>query len=605
MHTTIQTLRLVVPNVIVSVVAPAPAFGASAQSTTPQTAQSPAPASAEKSLDVVPDRVVLENVFEIMGSVQPANSVIPTVRDWRCALTQEFVAKHQRQCLMLLEFNQATDAAAHDAISSNVRLREPSEIRALYAENSSENPTSTATERSAAWRARVGPAIRNSTSAQMDATDAWWLRALCEFEPSRHDAVCSMRAFALPSAPDASIRETASWTQVIGTPKDWRVSLNRHLQAAAIFRDIEKVNEQTVPNESDRHARVLVAPPVLGAPILDIVAWIEMVDAYQLSHRMIGEIEVADRFRTDLRGYLETLQVPSLVALVDARIPLGARDIASLTRHPSWEIDAWPLLHASMAALNAREDARRRFAQLALRIGSKVGFSDEAIKWLQNRLGRVAMNLPSNFKWDAAFESDVVAHLEEAFQPGAMFDGVPRAPYFDVTDLDVCRIYAQTAAFEVFGYAWSREGALTASQQAARERQRENLMLPIREAANENRYVVGPYDLAELALSRINDHYARDTANWKPWIVFPMRDHELVTQVTSQIFENLQSDYDSLARDFAYIPNYPHEYKMHAAEVDWALDRLFGNGYDRRDGLPWIMNDLSSLFWDGYIALRR
>jgi hypothetical protein len=305
-----------------------------------------------------------------------------------------------------------------------------------------------------------------------------------------------------------------------------------------------------------------------------------------------------------IRDSLKAIRANLMVALLDERVPIGATVPASLTMHATWETDAWPLLQASIDALRTREDARHRFAQLAQRVAAKAGFPDEAKLWLGNRLDLVARNLPPNFVWDASFESAVKVHMEEAFQKGAMFDGVPRAPFFDAADVDICRIYAQTIAFEVFGYAWSREDALSPSQRALRASDFKRLLRPIQQAAEENRFVVHQYDLGDLAVARLNELYARESAQWKPWLVFPMRDPSQAPAAAAAILEALQREHESFT-ERATLPGHDYQFMLHPACVDWQVDEQFGNGNDRQDGLPWIMPDMATLFWDGYVALRR
>lgn len=549
---------------------------------------------------------VLAGVFNIVQSgagVADAAAGPPRVLQ---QLDSQFVSAHLKQ-LVLLVTTRSPAALSSDTADST--LQQPAELRALRTlyfepvESASTEPSDAA--RTSEIRAFVGPTLQQEPPAKDSPDDRWWKLATSTFTPSSGEGGTLPQSMEYISSEDGASSVAAPWQQVVGTSKEWRNACRQHLRAASIFQSLEGGEPPAALTPTELHEIGISHPPVLGASVLEIAGWLEVVDAQQASRRVAGDIEVADRLRADLRAYLQALRVPSLVVLLDERIPIGSRALTTLTMHSTWESDAWPLLQASIDALKNREDARARFAQLALRVGTKVGFSKEAILWLQNRLDRVAKNLPSNFQWDAAFEEAVSQHLEDAFQVGAMFDGAYRAPGFDVNDLLICRIYAQTAAFEVFGYAWSREGALSPSQQAARAQQFESLISPIRQAAEEDRFVVAQYDFAELASARIYDHFARDTANWKPWLVFPMRDPSLVSAVVSEWLINIQGDVDEFRRDFAYTPNFPHRHGLNHADVDWAIDGVFGLADRPGDGLPWVMDDLQSLFWDGYVALRR
>lgn len=465
--------------------------------------------------------------------------------------------------------------------------------------------SSDATRDIATMRALIGPSIQQGAIPKDSLIHRWWRMASIEFTPLGNEESASPIPVQVPSSGIDPQANVISWQQIIGTQREWRAASAQHARAASILRSLESGERPLALSAAEHHEVALNHPPTLGASVLEVVSWIELVDAIQARCRIANEIEIADRLRADLRAYLQAMNVPTLTALLDERVPIGSSEPVALSMHATWESDAWPLLQASLDARKNREDTRARFAQLALRIGMKVGFSKEAIEWLQNRLDRVAKNLPSNFQWDAAFEQAVSQHLEDAFQDGAKFDGVYRAPGFDVNDLDICRIYAQTAAFEVFGYAWSREGALSQSQQSARALQLEALLSPIRDAAAGDRFLVGQHDFAELASAQLLEMYTRDEAKWKPWLVFPMRDPSLVAEVSAEILENLQRESNRFAEDVASSPFYTHTPRLHEAYVHWPCNRLFGNGYDRPDGLPWIMDDLSSLFWDGYVALRR
>jgi hypothetical protein len=465
--------------------------------------------------------------------------------------------------------------------------------------------SSDATRDVATMRALIGPSVQQGAIPKDSPSHRWWRMASIEFTPIGNGESASPIPVQIPSSGIDPQADAISWQQIIGTQREWRAASAQHARAASILRSLESGEQPSVLSAQEHHEVALNHPPTLGASVLEVVSWIELVDAMQARCRIANEIEIADRLRADLRAYLLALRVSTLAALLDERVPIGSSELVALSMHATWESDAWPLLQASIGAFKNQEDARARFAQLALRVGTKVGFSKEAIEWLQNRLDRVAKNLPSNFQWDAAFEQAVSQHLEDAFQEGAMFDGVYRAPGFDVNDLDICRIYAQTAAFEVFGYAWSRDGALSQSQQSARALQFEALLSPIRDAAAGDRFLVGQHDFAELASAQLFEMYSRDEAKWKPWLVFPMRDPSLVTEVSAELLENLQRESTRFAENIASSPFYTHTPRLDEAYIHWPCNRIFGNGYDRLDGLPWIMDDLSSLFWDGYVALRR
>ncbi len=446
----------------------------------------------------------------------------------------------------------------------------------------------------------------------------WWKRASTSYPITEVDAITDpLPLDEIAQTTEQSTASEPSWFDVIGREANWRAAMVAHERAAATLSAVE-VHLAL----ADASSRVALAPledesPALGAPLSRVVAWIELTDAQQVALRINGEIEQADLLRADLIAYFRSIKAYSLCALAEERIPIGAHEPYSLTMHASWESDAWPLVDALIEAERRLRDSKERFASLAERAGDKAGFPREAVDWLRNRLDLVARNLPANFDWSREFEEAVEAHMNEAFQQGAMFDGIARAPAFDRTDVLICRIYAQTVAFEVFGYAWSRANALAPSQQAVRARAIEGVLQPIRDAADSNQFAVAGVDPADTALGFALDHYARETARWKPWIVFPpTRDlnegerssmEQIVTMVSASIMRDIARRSNNLREQVGRIPTCTPRDRTCPSDVNWQIDGGFAVDASpvRPIGRPWIMQDCAMLFWDGYVALRR
>ena len=457
------------------------------------------------------------------------------------------------------------------------------------------------------FRVAPGPCVRDPQQEAGPSQSPWWRAAETGFVPEASADAEFPAVVHRIAATELHAQTSASWQDVLGTTKERQAGLERHERAASIFRQIESGTLVPVASVDVQRAQALDGAPVLGAPLVEILAWIESTDASQAMRRLTGEVEFADRIRADLRAYLQAVRAYELVALVDERVPIGSREVASLTMHPTWESDAWPLLKLSIEAREAREDARRRFANVALRVAAKTNFPEKAADRLRDRLALVACNLPANFTWDAGFEDAVASHLEKAC----------RARMESVTiDLESCTVTAQTAAFEVFGYAWSCEGAMAPSQEALRASDFERMLAPLREAAAGGKLLIGGVDLADLAVARVRAHFAGEPARWKPWLVFPASNAEPASAVTAEILSNITDEYEDLTQDllqtYGRVPpsrerlpvGFPLP-ELRAYSVDWSIDNVLSDDCERQPRTLPMMRGFAINFSDGRIYLTK
>lgn len=457
------------------------------------------------------------------------------------------------------------------------------------------------------YRFAPGPCVRDPQQEAGPSQSPWWRAAETGFVPEASADAEFPAVVHRVAATELDAQTPASWQDVLGTTKERQAGLERHERAASMFRQIESGTLVPVASVDVQRAQALDGAPVLGAPLVEILAWIESTDASQAMRRLTGEVEFADRIRADLRAYLQAVRAYELVALVDERVPIGSREVASLTMHPTWESDAWPLLKLSIEAREAREDARRRFANVALRVAAKTNFPEKAADRLRDRLALVACNLPANFTWDAGFEDAVASHLEKACR--ARMESV-------AIDLESCTVTAQTAAFEVFGYAWSCEGAMSPSQEALRASDFERMLAPLREAAAGGKLLIGGVDLADLAVARVRAHFAGEPARWKPWLVFPASNAEPASAVTAEILSNITDEYEDLTQDllqtYGRVPpgrerlpaGFPLP-ELSAYSVDWSIDNVLSDDCERQPRTLPMMRGFAVNFSDGRIYLTK
>lgn len=457
------------------------------------------------------------------------------------------------------------------------------------------------------YRVAPGPCVRDPQQEAGPSQSPWWRAAETRFAPEASADAEFPAVVHRIAATELDAQTPASWQDVLGTTKERQAGLERHERAASMFRQIESGTLVAVASVDVQRAQALDGAPVLGAPLVEILAWIESTDASQAMRRLTGEVEFADRIRADLRAYLQAVRAYELVALVDERVPVGSREVASLTMHPTWESDAWPLLKLSIEAREAREDARRRFAKVALRVAAKTNFPEKAADRLRDRLALVACNLPANFTWDAGFEDVVASHLEKACR--ARMESV-------AIDLESCTVTAQTAAFEVFGYAWSCEGAMSPSQEALRASDFERMLAPLREAAAGGKLLIGGVDLADLAVARVRAHFAGEPARWKPWLVFPASNAEPASAVTAEILSNITDEYEDLTQDllqtYGRVPpsrerlpaGFPLP-ELSAYSVDWSIDNVLSDDCQRQPRTLPMMRGFAINFSDGRIYLTK
>ena len=384
---------------------------------------------------------------------------------------------------------------------------------------------------------------------------------------------------------------------------DQQRSIRRHRLAIDALRAMKESPEET----RAREALKLSESPALAANVFELVTWIELADAVQADLRLRGEVKAADAVVADVRAYLKSIRAPGLESLLAERVPPASEGFLSLVLHESWPHDAWQLVEPSLRLSANLDRTRREFAALAERIGRESGLAQEGIEELKARLAAVAENMPPGFEWTKRFEDACAEHMQRAFQSGATFGGVPRAPAFDPSDPVVAAMYARTVAFEVFGYAWSQPGAMPPSQQAERQALLAQVTAPIR-AALADGSLVGPsgVDHGREALELIERFLASDDARWKPWIVFPTTP-EVASIAARELKQTLESEVRQFHESFE-----PGQLRVHRIEWPWAvwdIDSALacdgGTRAGRSGRRPWIFPDTAPMFWDGYVPLRK
>ena len=296
----------------------------------------------------------------------------------------------------------------------------------------------------------VGPLLVEPAEASRDASfspSIWW--------PSGAGLRVALReatpAVGARASGEVCLEPFARLASVIpGSPDDLERAARRHRQAFDALRKMK---------EDPEGARAGVAfgsddAPALATDLFELVTWLELSDAVQISLRIGGKVKAADAVVADMRALLKAIRATGLDALLAERVPVASEGFASLVLHESWPHDAWQLVEPALR-LSARLDrTRREFLALAERIGRESGLAKEGVERLKSRLEAVAENMPPGFEWTQRFGDDCADHMRAAFQADAEFGGARRAPPFDASDPIVSAIYAQTVAFEIFGYAW-------------------------------------------------------------------------------------------------------------------------------------------------------
>jgi hypothetical protein len=387
------------------------------------------------------------------------------------------------------------------------------------------------------------------------------------------------------------------------SPDDLERAAHRHRQALDALRKMK---------EDPEGARVGVAigsddAPALATDLFELVTWLELSDAVQASLRIGGKVKAADAVVADMRALLRAIRATGLDALLAERVPVASEGFASLALHESWPHDAWQLVEPALRLSASLDRTRREFLALAERIGRESGLAKEGVERLKSRLETVAENMPPGFEWTQRFGDDCADHMRAAFQPDAEFGGARRAPPFDPSDPIVSAIYAQTVAFEIFGYAWSQPGAMPPSLEAKRQAMLSTVAEPIRAALSDGS-LVGPsgVDHGREALDLMERFLASEDTRWKPWIVFPT-----TPEVAAYAATRLRESLDLTVREFyeSFEPGVPNSDRVEWQWVIWDIDAALavegGMRAARSGRRPWIFPDTVPLMTNGYVPIRK
>jgi hypothetical protein len=329
-------------------------------------------------------------------------------------------------------------------------------------------------------------------------------------------------------------------------------------------------------------------PPriVMNSGAIELAVWFECADARQVLARVRGETSAADTIVRDAVAMAKRIAAHGIEERIGEKVPSGISGFASWSLTTSWPTDSWELIACAQRLQEKHDHAATAFAALAARVGTVCGLLPSVVAVLEERLRTVAANLAPGFEWSAQFEKDCEAHLKDAFREGAMFGDVRRFPWFEVEDPVVGAIYAQTVAWEIYGYSYAQPNTLLPSAVARRSAQHASLMDTIK-----RHFETHP----EQALAWSNetqsnsvDTYAAVEARWlspsnqwKPWLVFDTGPEQLAV-VAEDIIE--QGGFD-------------------AEGIWWSIETLSQYTGEADTGAR-IFNELYYVFWDGYVLLR-
>jgi hypothetical protein len=327
--------------------------------------------------------------------------------------------------------------------------------------------------------------------------------------------------------------------------------------------------------------------PNISANVFEFIAWFEAADARQAALRMTGKRKEADETIVDIAAFATAIHFDALPLLLNDRVPKGIEGFRSLTMHPSWPQEVWPLVACVESMQTTLTLAREGFATMTAELCTARKLPPSARADLQARLATVAENLPPGFVWSKLFEAEVRNHLFEACSLGAHFGGIARFPAFESSSIEDLAFIMPTIAWEVFGHAWAQPGALLPSQIVRRDAQIASYDRLIREAVAAGKAVREREDLSEftLAATQASLHHAQ--RDWMPWFVF---------DASAQGFAAGQAELKQEIADWPYALGTGTT----ASSVGYELIDSAMQSRSR----PWLFNDCWASFWDGYIVVH-
>ena len=276
---------------------------------------------------------------------------------------------------------------------------------------------------------------------------------------------------------------------------------------------------------------------------LEVAVWFEMMDALQLTMRKssgltdinhLEHLKAADAAVEDMRAMARLLRCPSIIALIDERLPRGDDRAVSLTAHKTWPQEAWVFVDA-VAEVHARADrTRAKLLMLAKAAAKRHGLAEGILKSLEERLEIVLAKWPINVEITAADEDAIADRLDYALDPTLRptlvrvgdtdhMCEMPTPLFIDPNEVVAGQMRATTVAWEIYGYAWSSANTLLPSEAALLRSQRDQYLAVLPWAVQSDEFFLRRYAepgrWVNAVLHGLDGYF--DT-RWKPWTSLPL-----------------------------------------------------------------------------------